>query len=192
MNDKASDDRHRSAEMLNEELRALCFSTIHVFSQSQSAKSSDMVALVGEVGAMFVESFQVILGKVSQTLSEGKMHSWRVGAGGRTAILTVYTLPCTYEGARAWLAQGSPPTYTELLANICTGSVVTAMREMGARVLVHMLICADPDGSPLGLHLCIFPFAGSGPGYRIVLPWDLLSADERRDWESHAAQSDRG
>lgn len=173
-------------EIVGEELRSIFHSALTRLYDAE-ANSPQMITLLDQIRAMFIESFQVIFGKVLQTLSDGQMHSWGVHGGG-VIILYIYTLPCTYENARAWLARGTPPTYTELLARICTGSYVAIAREAGAKALVHLIICADHSGSPIGLHLCIFPFKGTGPAYKIVLPWDLMSEDERRDWEREATK----
>ena len=153
----------------------------HLAQLERTAVEPEMFPLLREFEQTIQQALPLISEKVALTLSDGQLHSFKVGGGGKRLLLVVYVIPASRQNARAWLARGSPPTYTEIVANIYKGLAVKMTKEMGATTLVHVVICADAGGSPLWINLCLVPLTRDCP-WTHILPDELLSEAERSDW----------
>jgi hypothetical protein len=151
--------------------------------RSHMLNNEKMMSVLNELEKLWIENYLLIKAKVTDTISDGQLHSTALAGGESDLTLTVYAIPVPLRDAINYFERGTPPTYTEIIGRITESPYVIMARETGAKVLVHIVVCADPNNSPLAIQFCILPFPESGGEYKCVLPTDLLTDAERELWQ---------
>ncbi len=72
--------------------------------------------------------------------------------------------------------------YTHFLMTMVNGEIGQVVRAHGCVTLVHVQIHADKTSGQIGVHLTVFPLVVTGPQQEMILPTDLLTQEERRQF----------